>query len=397
MRKSLCIFLFLLPVWAFAGQFLGGELSYRVVYTDPVSTRYEVTLKIYRNCSSLADLPDPVIKFMNTVDITRNTHPLKYTEEVFTGRSISYLPKTSINPCVLNTPPDCFELITWKKEVDLPYSPEGYTIFYAFCCRDEMGVNIRRESWNAGSEIENQVVVPGQGLTFFTRIPRQDSVALNSSPIIASDSVISACLQRSIDYRFRFTDPDGDSLVYALGRPYAIATTAHTTFQELFYNNGYSASAAMAGNPVITLDAKTGVLKGVPDRKGGFLLPIEISEYRNNKLINVHRKEVQVNVYDCNIQQIPDIINCNHRTITILNPNRDINQYAWDFGVDTSARDTSTAYLPVYQYPGYGDFKVKMKATNSNGCIDSLSFNVKIYPKMDVNYTCVRRCVMAIL
>ncbi len=388
MKKLIFILLCILPVFAFAGQFYGGELSYRIVYSDPASTRYSVTFKMYRKCSSLADLPNPIIRFLNTLDITKNTHPLKYFEETFTGRTTTYLPKAEINPCVVNSPPDCFELITWTKEVDLPYSAEGYTIYYAFCCREEGSTNIRKETWNSGSETENGVIVPGQGLTYVARIPRQDSVLQNNSPIIFADSIVSSCLQREINYRFQFNDPDGDSLVYTIARPYAITSVAHTSFQELFYNTGFTSSEPMSGVPKIKLDPVTGVLNGIPNKTGFFVLPLEIQEYRNKKLINVHRKEVQINVYDCNILKPADVMNCNSRTVTIFHNNSEYNKYFWDMGVDTSTRDTSSALLPVYVYPGSGEYKVKVTVSNHvNGCSDTTGLIVKVYPKIDIDFT----------
>jgi gliding motility-associated-like protein len=377
-----------MPFFAFAGQFLGGELSYRIVYSDPTSTRYAVTLKMYRNCSSLADLPDPTISFLNTLDIAQNTNPLKYIEEVFTGRSITLLPRTSINPCVVNTPPDCYQLITWTKEIDLPHSPEGYTLWYTFCCRDDGSTNIRKDTWNGGSETVNGVIVPGQGFSLVARIPRPDAITHNSSPIVTADSVILSCLQREINYRFQFTDPDGDSLVYTIAKPYALSNSSHTTFQELFYNTGYSTAEPMAGSPKITLNPVTGVLKGTPDRKGFFILSLEIKEYRNQKLICTHRKEVQLNVYDCSISKPNDILNCNSRTVSVLHTNSDRNKYFWDMGVDTSTRDTSSALLPVYVYPGAGEYKVKATVTNpENGCSDTTALAVKIFPKINIDFS----------
>lgn len=370
-----------------AGQFVGGELSYTIVYADATSIRFNVTLKIYRNCYSLADLPVPVVKVMNTTDVTHNTHPLRYYEYTFVDKTISYLDKTKLVPCVVNSPQDCYELLTYSKELDLPFSPEGYTIFYSLCCWDEGVVNFSKPGWNGGSETENQVIVPGQGLTFVATIPRQDSVARNNSPVMNGDSIISGCLQRGIEYQFHFTDADGDSLRYQLGNIYSLTTVATTSFQSVPYNTGYSGQQPMAGTPKIKLDPATGWLSGVPDKTGSFILPLLVSEYRGGNLINVHRKEFVVKVYDCRVIKPADIINCNSRLITFMNPNNAVNHFAWDFGVANTTNDTSGALLPVFTYPDYGYYRVKLSVTNPDGCTDTTGLNVQLYPPVKASFT----------
>lgn len=52
--------------------------------------------------------------------------------------------------------------------------------------------------------------------------------------------------------------------------------------------------------------------------------------------------------------------------------------YFWDFGVDSSKTDTSTAANPVFTFPGTGTYKVKLFASTGL-CTDSVSRDITIY------------------
>ena len=62
-----------------------------------------------------------------------------------------------------------------------------------------------------------------------------------------------------------------------------------------------------------------------------------------------------------------------------------INSYYWDFGNG----NTSTSRLPVYSYPNFGDYSVKLTMASVNGCrADTVTnpVNIESNPKADFNF-----------
>lgn len=75
-------------------------------------------------------------------------------------------------------------------------------------------------------------------------------------------------------------------------------------------------------------------------------------------------------------------------TNTTLNNNTALKNYTWSFGDPYSVSDTSTAKHPKYKYGVYGEYTVKLVATNTLGCSDTVSHVVGIYqhPYADFNW-----------
>ena len=103
------------------GQFMGGEISYRFISHSGNEYVYELTFKIYRQCFNPADLDNPVIKLINSTDLTRNIHPIIYREIILDNPTITTLPYTYKNYCSINDPTSCIELRTYTVQVGLPH------------------------------------------------------------------------------------------------------------------------------------------------------------------------------------------------------------------------------------------------------------------------------------
>ncbi|MBM3404561.1 MAG: PKD domain-containing protein [Bacteroidetes bacterium] len=57
-----------------------------------------------------------------------------------------------------------------------------------------------------------------------------------------------------------------------------------------------------------------------------------------------------------------------------------ISTWAWNFGVASSVLDTSNLQNPTYRYYGPGDYLVAFRAGDRNGCTDTASRTVTVYP-----------------
>ncbi|MFX9142756.1 PKD domain-containing protein, partial [Acinetobacter baumannii] len=69
-----------------------------------------------------------------------------------------------------------------------------------------------------------------------------------------------------------------------------------------------------------------------------------------------------------------------------------VDKYLWDFGVTTSTTDTSTNPTPTYTYKDTGTYTMKLLVTNTGGCRDSATAQVKIYPGFIPGFTVNGSC-----
>lgn len=76
---------------------------------------------------------------------------------------------------------------------------------------------------------------------------------------------------------------------------------------------------------------------------------------------------------------------CQGKAINFTNTSIGTNSYTWDFKDGNS----STIFNPSHNYSTAGIYLVKLTATSTNGCTDSVSKSVTIYPKPNVAFTSV--------
>ena len=380
MRNIVFSLVFLLSgLISYADHIAGGEVSYQFLSKDGTTYGYRVTVRMYRDCSSLEPLED-----MGTLYISN----LSYFEKIaIPRREVQPLPYTFLPYCVVNQPSGCYEVAIYETDIALNYSTEGYYLYFTGCCRNKTPVNILTDGASLGSEDHNGVLVPGQGYTFRGFIPPH-SIETNTSPQLASDSVLSLCVNKPFQYRFKYTDPDSDSIFYSLCSSLGIQKNTLSFFTDANYAPGFSGTTPVSGAPGISINPVTGVISGTPNRAGFYTLTICIGEYRAGKLLTVHRREQQIQVYQCQLQPPKDIFNCESPLALYTNTNNTDNHYSWDFGVPELASDTSSRLFPVYNYPRDGAFTVTLKALNPvSGCTDSVTSSVKVQRGLKADFT----------
>jgi gliding motility-associated-like protein len=148
----------------------------------------------------------------------------------------------------------------------------------------------------------------------------------------------------------------------------------------------------------VTIDAVTGILSGTaPATTGPYIVSVCITESRGGVVISVTKKEVMVTVADCSLSAATlntSYINCDNYTFTFQNESSSssISSYAWDFGVTTITTDVSSQATPTYIYPDTGTYMLKLKVSNTSGCIDSTTAPVKVYPGFTPSFTVSGSC-----
>jgi len=104
--------------------------------------------------------------------------------------------------------------------------------------------------------------------------------ACNNSPELGLLNLPFVCVDNDFFYNLSFTDPDGDSLVYALAP--AITSTQADMPLDMVYEPGYSPTA-----PIDNLDFNpaTGQMNMSPSLEGKYTVVVQVEEYRDGVLI----------------------------------------------------------------------------------------------------------------
>jgi FOG: PKD repeat len=369
-----------------ASHIVGGELT----YTCEGNNTYLLTLTLYRDCldgqrDALAqDVPawlgvfslDPTSNF-SIID-TNTLYP-------FVDQIIDH---GFSNECIDNIPTVCLNKLVFNKRVTLPPNGAGYRVVYSRCCRNASVINIRNPQET--------------GATYTCTIPPPVGQSCNNSALFVDTKPPQIiCINNPFVYNHRAVDPDGDSLSYEFciaysggnpddAKPYPTRTPPQT----IQYQSPYTASRPMLGNPLIRINAVTGMITGTPTSLGRFIVTVCCHEWRNGQIINTVQREFQYVVTDCSkkiIARIPEysteentyIVECKSNTVKFVNQSEGGRNYLWDFGVPGA---TSTEFEPTYTYPDTGVYIVKLRVDAGPTCVDSISKVVKIYPQFFTDY-----------
>lgn len=407
MKKILPALLFSLCVLsAKATHIVGGYLSYRFIS----GTTYEITLTIYRDCTSAtvfdgapgSTTPTAVVGVFNNATGTY-VDTISFINPVIT----SITPPTN-NPCLVPDPSICVEQGVYKKNYTFPSQTTGYFLTHERCCRNG-GISNVFDAINAGA-------------VYSAYIPPTNSFQ-NSSPTFATLPPLFVCVNAPFSFNYSATDADGDVLTYSLCTPSSGGTPADPAprppygppYSQITWESGYSLANLTGGTPPLTINTNSGVMSGTPNTIGKFVVGVCVSEYRGGNLIGTYLRDYQINVIDCQIPiaAVPSanidpitgigtyIINCSNTFVQFQNssynppvPNIPLS-YQWDFGVTGITSDTSTAFEPSYNYPDTGTYLVKLivvKGTGSGACTDTTFAYVKIYSAGTAAFNAAGQC-----
>ena len=187
----------------------------------------------------------------------------------------------------------------------------------------------------------------------------------NNSPVFAQKDTVVICHDTYFALDFSATDQDGDKLKYefATGKTGGTAQVRQPNppsappYSDLLYQSGFSALQPLGSK--VTIDANSGMISGVaPSTVGSYIIAVNVSEYRNNVLIGVSKKEVQVTVADCSLSAAtlkPVYNKCEDSTFQFKNLSfsTNVSNYYWDFGVPnitTGCFSVTNTNLYVYGY-----------------------------------------------
>ncbi len=354
MTRIVVTFLFFLsPLSLLATHIVGAELFYAC--TNSTTHTYELTLKMYRDCDNgQAAFDNPIVLFVFDGANDSLVQTINIPKPFLTPE----IRPTNWDSCVGRPYDICVEEGVYRTTITLLPRPGGYNLGWARCCRNQA--------------ITNLAVPLGEGATFLAHVPDPGLAVCNSMPVFNQFPPIFLCANQPFNFDHSATDPDGDSLVYAIVNPYtgldllgngagnptqnpsAPPPVVDLTnllgpppYQTVTYAPGYSWSDPFgSGNFVI--NSQTGFITVTPYQTGIFVFAISVFEYRNGVLISENRRDFQIHILNCLPQGAPpqivhDLSALRHSGDTVFVSAEE----AFCFPVavtDSNALDTLTAY-----------------------------------------------------
>lgn len=334
------------------------------------------------------------------------------------------------DPCLATPQQPCYSVYYYHADVDLNYNQFGYIAATFDCCRPPAmnlyndGVNNFHYETPKMVETAADTCTPNVGANFayngiasFVKIPPFSQIEFNNTPQFTSiDTVLFLCKGRPFSYQLVATDADGDSIAFhfSASRTFRLKwdpACANSPYCGHFIQTAppyplidYHAPTYSVNQPAgkdVSLDPLNGMIQGVINDTGTYVVPVSALEFRDGKMIDSVTKEVLIRVYDCAAlpppkASIPSIINsCNDFTVSF--PNNSFPLYAsrventtfqWDFGDE----DTSDQIYPSHRYADTGDYRIRLIVFPGLYCADTAFSNVLVYPYLKVSFTADDSC-----
>ncbi|MBK8490315.1 MAG: gliding motility-associated C-terminal domain-containing protein [Saprospirales bacterium] len=398
------LFFVMASLWLSQAQgahIIGGEFSYECLGGG----NYRFTLRLYRDCAGGGALFDgaPGAPFSATVSIYEGNSNVPINISLG-APSVKGVDLEISNPCLIVPPGICVEEGVYTFTRNLPLSNQSYHITYQRCCRNNSITNI---------------VDPGNsGATYTIELTALAQSLCNNSPSFQKVPPIVICAGQDINYDFSASDVDGDALKYYLCTPYLGGGTNQTQwslpngvapnpdmpppYNPVFFSPPYSSFNPMGGNPPLSIDPNTGLISGVPNQQGQFVVGVCVEEYRNGQLLSVSRRDFQFNVTDCEPTVVADIeedaiingqdflvISCGQDTVDFTNQSYQlqfINNFEWVFDINGTPQSFADWDASVV-FPGIGTYEGKLLLNPGTTCADTANIFVTIFPEVVSNFS----------
>jgi gliding motility-associated-like protein len=379
------IALIFLPGRLAATHIVGGEMN----YTCLGNNQYEITLTIFRDCYN----GNPNAWFDNPASIGVFNANNQLVQQIL----IPLMGNDTLSPvlsseCFVAPPNVCVHTTTYRAIVTLPPVIGGYQLAYQRCCRNQTIVNI--------------VNPLGTGATYGVNISERALLECNSNAKFQQWPPIYICVDEPISFDQSAIDADGDSIVYRLCTPLEGATPdaplpqppnnppyAPINWIDPPYNVDNMLNGFAGGQP-LQIDQQTGLLTGLPNTIGQFVVGICIEEYRDGELISTTRRDFQYNVGVCGQSvssfSAPDI-QCESLTVQFDNLSQGTSDYLWYFGDPNNPGASSTAVNPAFTFSDTGRYEVMLIAAPGSICADTsfqevyLQYN-SLFPDFDFEF-----------
>lgn len=343
-------------------------------YTCLGNNQYEITLTIFRDCF----YGDPNAWFDNpaAVGIFDVNNNLLNTIVMPLMNNDTLSPVLS-GQCFVAPPNVCVHTTTYRDTVELLPRTGGYQLAYQRCCRNQTILNI--------------INPLASGATYGVIITEKALLECNSNPKFKTWPPIYICVNEPINFDQSAQDVDGDSIVYKLcdpvlgadqriprpqppnPPPYLPVTWVSPPYSVDNMLNGFS------GGQALHINSKTGILTGIPNTIGQFVVGICVEEYRNGALISTTRRDFQYNVGVCGVPSasffVP-AVQCGDLTVRFSNRSENTATFLWEF----NHQDTSSAANPLFTFADTGVQHVRLIVEPNTVCADTFEQAIHLLP-----------------
>lgn len=322
-----------------ASHAAAADLSYICIGNN----RYQVTLRMYRDCSGIALPNTPIVDISGFGSCNGFTQNLPLTLQSVVEVPIACNSLLGSSTCNGGIIPG-YEENTYTGILDLSTFSTGctWTISYESCCRNAAITNLDNPS-SESIYIETTLL--------------DGTITCNSSPSFANIPIFVVCDSIPQSISNSLIEPDGDSLVYSLATP---LTTAGTPTN---YAPGFSSNNPLNTLSGVNFNTQNGQLNFTPTTNQVVVVDIFVQEYRSGILIGQTRRTMQVVVTSCsnnslslnNVSKVENGVAQSQGTSTIFNacPGEDLHFQLSLSDIDPiDSLSLSQTYSSIFQtYP----------------------------------------------
>ncbi len=329
---------------------------------------------MYRDClAGQAPFDDVITLFVfetnsrNAVQFIQVTRP----------PSTPQIQPENLDACVARTPNICVQEGIYTATIVLPPKPGGYDLAWTRCCRNQAITNLIRPL--------------AEGITFLAHVPDPNDAPCNTMPSFDNVPPIFLCKDQQFAFDHSASDPDGDSLSYAITNPYTGLNSngmgtgnpnlggnppvvdrfenpmGPPPYRSVRFAPGYRFNDPF-GSGNFNIDPATGFITVTPDEVGIYVYSISVFEWRNGTLLGENRRDFQIHVLDCLPQGDPPKIEKDFGDLTVIDDTiyvRALQDFSFDVKIsDPNPMDQLTAYTvsaafgngPFFRPPAFFEF-----------------------------------------
>jgi len=400
-----CLFLFFIliskPVQGL--HIIGGDVRYECVGIDSITNQvtFRFIFNMYRDSRSGGAQFDQFPSF----GIYRKMANGSWAFVDFVRANVTDVRDVPLNnddPCILVPPNLGVQRGTYTFTAQLNIIDSDYMVAYQRCCRNPTIANLLN---------------PDQaGAAFTIEITPEAQRSCNNSPVFNNFPPVILCANLPLSFDHSANDIDGDQIVYEFCAPLTSGGQSGGNgcnsvipapinclppFREVnFLLPGFSFAVPMSGNPIVSINATTGLISGTPTLIGQFVVGVCIKEFRDGKLLSSTRRDFQFNVQVCEELVKPliessfadgtsfTINSCDSRKILFNNRSTDVNYistYDWEFNLGDKKVFFNTRDVE-FTFPERGTYTGKMILNKEEGCKDSADITVNIFPEIRADF-----------
>ena len=407
-----------MPFCVKAAHIVGGDVTFRFLSFngDGSEAKYSISFNMYRDTqSSIGSVFDAEAEF----GLYRR--PSAGGAWEFVPNNLAAIPRGPIipiefedDPCVEEPENVGVESTTYTFEIDVQVDGYDYMVTYLRCCRNPSVSNIL----NSGST----------GVAFNVVLTARSIELGNSSPFFSEYPPIFICSGLPMGVDVSGEDSDGDQLRYRFCTPNVAggpgggggcttavrpdAETCLPPYGQVTFLAPFSAESPLTGDPAIAINETSGLMTGVPDLQGQYVIGLCIEEYRNGELLSIVSRDFQFNVLSCEKSVSADIesdlqeismINGQNRLLEIIKSCGDtsirfVNQslgvesrdYTWSIE-DASGNlvfnrfDTTITTFDV-PFPELGIYKGTLIVNAGDVCADTAFIELQRLPSLEADF-----------